>query len=82
MSRPQTLEELIDWFTPGYDINLIKKFVEVNSDLSISRIWNIIIDRNLAFNDSKSGWVDREGGFYGCSFAGHEFLLDFMGSSV
>lgn len=46
--------------------------------MTASALCNAMYDRGLMLN-THSGWIDRDGKFWGCAFAGHERLLELMG---
>lgn len=42
-----------------------------------SALCHVIYDRSF-FLSGDTGWIDREGNFYGCGYASHERLLEWM----
>ena len=85
MSAPQNEAE----FREAFSDTILPKHLDIlvslvkNKTCSYPRLWNLVLDYDFLYKDSKFGWISEDGEFFGCSYATHDTLLyDVLGMNT
>jgi hypothetical protein len=94
---PKTFEEVVTWFTMPrregsvgtHDETLLRELLAgmqarpgYSAPMTPAKAWNLILEHDLLYRESRNGWVTREGVMMGVAYAAHDRLLDYLGMTT